>query len=49
MHLRDYKKNKALKMLGLLRYEGARDTERLLFMVDEDKVRLTKILEYNIW
>lgn len=49
MHLKEYVKNKALKMLGLLRYEGKRDTDKLLFVVDEDKIRLTKLLEYNIW
>lgn len=36
-------------MLGLLRYEGKRDTEKLLFVVDEDRIRQTKILEYNVW
>lgn len=49
MHLKEYKKNKALKMLGLLRYEGRSETERLTFVVDEDKIKLTKLLEYNIW
>ena len=49
MHLKEYKKNKALEMLGLLRNEGKRDTDKLLFVVDEDKIRMTKLMEYNIW
>lgn len=49
MHLKEYKRNKALKMLGLLRYEGREETERLTFIIDDYNIAMTKVEEYGMW
>ena len=49
MQLKEYIQTKVIKMLGLLRYEGQADSDRLTFINDSERARRLKVQEYNVW
>lgn len=49
MQLKEYIQTKVIKMLGLLRYEGQADSDRLTFINDSERARRLKVREYNVW
>lgn len=49
MTIKEWIRAKVLSWLGLGRYEGVSDEERLTFINDAERLSRTRIHEYNIW
>lgn len=49
MQLKEYIQAKVVKMLGLVKYEGQSDTDRLTFINDVERAKRLKVREYNVW
>lgn len=49
MQLKEYIQKKVIKMLGLIRYEGSNESERLTLVNDRERINQMKVREYNVW
>ena len=49
MTLREHIRRRVLKMLGLVKYDTAPDSDRLTFINDSESVTKMKLREYNVW
>lgn len=49
MQIKEHLRNKAFKKLGLLRYEGPAESDKLTFVNDTYRAMMTKLQEYNVW
>lgn len=49
MQLKEYIQKKVIKMLGLVRYEGAGTDDKLSFVNDKYGIVRSKLREYNVW
>lgn len=49
MQLKEYIQNKVMKMLGILRYEGQIESDKLTLVNDRNRINRAKIREYNVW
>lgn len=49
MTIREYMRKRVLKLLGLVKYDTAPDSDRLTFINDSESVAKMKLQEYNVW